>query len=440
MKYQFHPVAEVFPLMNDEELDQLAEDIKLFGQREPILLFENQIVDGRNRYLACEQRGITPIVVEYAGSAEELIQLAISLNLRRRHLSEAQRAMAAGQLANMRKGERTDLPSIEGRLSQSAAAEMLNVSVSSVERAVKIQKNGVIELIEQVESDEISLTEAAKIAEMPRGKQIRLLKRGREDRKKITTKLIEKTAVGINKKTRAVCLCCNPELEFNEKNLLVHLLKLSDRAPARMERYFTDSLEELQEEMGEGVAVETRNARILIEDAIRSGYRTKDEIKKRTGLDPLTVNTAIAVMLEYKIIVPKTQEGKTEVARGQRKEFFVMKDEVLSDETRNTELQEEISNKVVETQAKAVTLIEKAIRGGFQSREQIKMHTGLDTSSLNAGLTAMLKDKIISSKFEFVRKQKQEFFVMNESLPAEALPESECDQFNSFDLESAQVH
>src|SRR5258706_14802421 len=60
MEYEFHPLANIFPLMTDEEIDALGEDMLKQGQREPIVLFEGMILDGRNRYNACLRKGIEP--------------------------------------------------------------------------------------------------------------------------------------------------------------------------------------------------------------------------------------------------------------------------------------------------------------------------------------------------------------------------------------------
>ena len=77
-----HWVAGLYPL-NDEDVDAIAVDIKANGQRLPILtLKDGSIVDGRNRYLACEKLGIEPVTkcIENgkAFSDEELIDLARS--------------------------------------------------------------------------------------------------------------------------------------------------------------------------------------------------------------------------------------------------------------------------------------------------------------------------------------------------------------------------
>jgi hypothetical protein len=42
--YEFHEVANIFPLMPDEALQSLPEDIREKGQREPILLYEGKII------------------------------------------------------------------------------------------------------------------------------------------------------------------------------------------------------------------------------------------------------------------------------------------------------------------------------------------------------------------------------------------------------------
>jgi ParB-like chromosome segregation protein Spo0J len=39
----------MFPLLKDAEFDDLVEDIQKHGLREPIILFEQKVIDGRNR-------------------------------------------------------------------------------------------------------------------------------------------------------------------------------------------------------------------------------------------------------------------------------------------------------------------------------------------------------------------------------------------------------
>jgi N6-adenosine-specific RNA methylase IME4 len=60
MDFKFHPAANEFPLLDEKRLNELAEDILQNGQREPIRLYQGAIVDGRNRFKACQLIGADP--------------------------------------------------------------------------------------------------------------------------------------------------------------------------------------------------------------------------------------------------------------------------------------------------------------------------------------------------------------------------------------------
>ena len=100
----FHSIADLIPAMTDDEYQALKSDIAAYGQREPIVLLEGQILDGRNRYRACCELGIEPRLREWQepGLATDFV---VSENLRRRHLSPGQRAAVAVQAEAMREAE-----------------------------------------------------------------------------------------------------------------------------------------------------------------------------------------------------------------------------------------------------------------------------------------------------------------------------------------------
>lgn len=100
--YSFHEVANIFPMMEEAALQELATDIKENGQIEPILVLGSEIIDGRNRYRACQLAGVEPIFRPYEGDGgADLVHLSMSLNLQRRHLSKSQKALVAFKLHPM---------------------------------------------------------------------------------------------------------------------------------------------------------------------------------------------------------------------------------------------------------------------------------------------------------------------------------------------------
>ena len=91
-----HPVAALFPMLSEEELQELAADIKANGLQQPIVLDdEGRVVDGRNRNVACGIAGVEPRFETLDGDPVAHI---VSANLQRRHLSKGQRAMLAVRL------------------------------------------------------------------------------------------------------------------------------------------------------------------------------------------------------------------------------------------------------------------------------------------------------------------------------------------------------
>ncbi len=89
----------------------------------------------------------------------------VSLNLRRRHLNESQRAMVAAKLANMSSGARTDLAPIDAK-SDAQAAALLNVGERSVERAKTVQREAIPELAAAVDQGRVSVSAAAEVARL----------------------------------------------------------------------------------------------------------------------------------------------------------------------------------------------------------------------------------------------------------------------------------
>lgn len=90
-EYEFHELAEMFPLMGELELYELAKDIARNGLLEPIVLLDGKILDGRNRYKACN---MVNCLVKKVGFDICLnpFDFIVAKNLHRRHLNSAQKA------------------------------------------------------------------------------------------------------------------------------------------------------------------------------------------------------------------------------------------------------------------------------------------------------------------------------------------------------------
>jgi len=181
----FHPIADLFPLLGDDELTSLAADIATNGLLNPIWRMpDGRIIDGRNRFRACKMVNVEPRYDEYDGDSP--LAFVVSMNERRRHLSTSQRAMIAAKVANLPRGVRADRVSkpqgrsndlpIDPPITQPQAASTMAVSTPSVKRAAAVLKLGTPELVEAVETNRVTVDAAAKIAKLPKTEQRKALK------------------------------------------------------------------------------------------------------------------------------------------------------------------------------------------------------------------------------------------------------------------------
>ena len=80
-------------MMSDDDLQGLSNDIKRQGLLTPVWLYEDKILDGRNRAKACQMAGVKVETKTYTG--DNPVAFAFSLNEKRRHLSSGARAALA---------------------------------------------------------------------------------------------------------------------------------------------------------------------------------------------------------------------------------------------------------------------------------------------------------------------------------------------------------
>ena len=169
---EFHEYANLFPMMEGVQLEEFKKNIAEKGVLDPVILFENKILDGRNRYRAAQETDRECRFEVYSG--DDPLGFVISHNMHRRHLSESQRAMVAARAAKLQNGHNQYVakvgPSIDGptsatkrsTMSSKEAGELLNVGPRTVERAKRIQREATPEVIAAVDAGKMSINAGLK--------------------------------------------------------------------------------------------------------------------------------------------------------------------------------------------------------------------------------------------------------------------------------------
>jgi hypothetical protein len=135
---------------------------------------------------------VAPRFRDYAGECGSPLAFVVAKNVRRRHLTESQRALLAArlkpmfeeealqrQLAGLKRGDQSPVsPNLGSREEHGAAeksaqkaAQILHVSRSSVEYADKVNKEGAPVLVQGVAAGRIAVSVAAQIAKLPAEQQ-----------------------------------------------------------------------------------------------------------------------------------------------------------------------------------------------------------------------------------------------------------------------------
>lgn len=147
-----HPLADLFPMLPDDELAELAEDIKEHGLIHPIVLTNDgeQIVDGRNRLAACRIAGVEPAFERLNG--QDPAAFIASANINRRHLTKGQQAALRAMLYPE--------PGKGGRGNQENVLQSKEFSAARLSQARTVLRYGPDDLIPAVVSGAIPLNDA----------------------------------------------------------------------------------------------------------------------------------------------------------------------------------------------------------------------------------------------------------------------------------------
>lgn len=267
---EFHPLANIFPLIEGSDFDELVRDIQARGLLEQIVLLDGKILDGRNRYRAGVAAGILPRHLSEITAAQikyfrhyvpigapppsqaELLDFAWSKNWHRRHLTPSQRAIVIADYEAFRHGGARRLPvqdanlHLEGLESQAPGptradlAERGQVSERLLASAGVVRDHAVPEVKEAVRRGEIAVTSAEEIAQKPVDEQRAILESlPRDDSGKLTPEA-KKALAPVIKEIRADKVAAKKEKRAErEREWGQHLQELP-------EKYFGVAIEDFE--------------------------------------------------------------------------------------------------------------------------------------------------------------------------------------------------
>ena len=112
-EYVSHPLANMFPMIEGQEFENLKASIAKSGILEPIRLFQGMVLDGRNRYTAakaCGHQFTAKDFKEWIGTIEEAETWVLETNLHRRHLTAKQKQLGVSHTMVADERERLSNP------------------------------------------------------------------------------------------------------------------------------------------------------------------------------------------------------------------------------------------------------------------------------------------------------------------------------------------
>jgi hypothetical protein len=201
--YEIHPICACVPDMQPYEYSMLLKDITVTGRaREPIVLYEGMILDGRHRYLACRESGKPFVTREFSPKTDgdpvafvhsRSISRAMKPSQRalmtvRLQVFSDERAAAKGRMAEggrkgglNKGGAERHHPSPEPSPDELATgrtreklAKKTGASARMIDRANKLLTKGHPAMVTAVETGSIALSEAEIYLSMPKLTQARI--------------------------------------------------------------------------------------------------------------------------------------------------------------------------------------------------------------------------------------------------------------------------
>jgi ParB-like chromosome segregation protein Spo0J len=177
----------IFPEAKEEDFKELLEDIRTngFDESMPIIIYQGDILDGWNRWRACEMLGIKPATIDFEHGDSEALAYTLRTN-KRRNMPSGQKAALAVEAeaimeelrreAEQRKRELSGTRSTPGQVVQKIAqpasmetrtvhkaAELFGTNRAYVQAAAKIKAEAP-DIFEKLKAGKTTMQEARKEA------------------------------------------------------------------------------------------------------------------------------------------------------------------------------------------------------------------------------------------------------------------------------------
>ncbi len=125
-KYKYHPLANLLPMQSEEEQQAMRTVIRVHGKLdEPVWLYEDKILDGRNSYEAHKAEGVIPEFREWDGEYGTPLQFVYVRNVPRRAMTPSQKAAVAAEFLPRFEKEAKERQRQHGKTAPGKKAEIL---------------------------------------------------------------------------------------------------------------------------------------------------------------------------------------------------------------------------------------------------------------------------------------------------------------------------
>jgi hypothetical protein len=178
VKLEQHPLSAAFPRMDEDAFQSLKDSIESMGVQRPITLHGGMVLDGWNRYMACQELCMQ-CPTEYLPDNVDPREFVRALNKERRHLTPSQWAVAEVALwewmpagSNQHGGV---APGATPAKTNGEMAKNAGVSERTIRQAKRVQQHAAPEVVEKVKEGEVSLKKAAAVASLPKDQQVAAL-------------------------------------------------------------------------------------------------------------------------------------------------------------------------------------------------------------------------------------------------------------------------